>query len=41
MRILITLLLGLGAVSMAACQSADTAEVKSSQTVMVDVTGMT
>jgi hypothetical protein len=41
MRFLITLLLGFGAVSMAACKSADTAEVKSTQTVMVDVTGMT
>ena len=41
MRFMIALLLGFGAVSTAACKSADTAEVQSSMTVTVDVTGMT
>ena len=41
MRFLIALLLGFGVASVAACKSADTAEVKSTQTVTVDVTGMT
>ena len=42
MRFLIALLLGFGAASAVACKSADTtAEMKSSMTVTVDVSGMT
>ena len=41
MRFLIALLLGFGVATAVACKSADTAEMTSSMTVTVDVTGMT
>ncbi len=41
MRILLALLLGLGAVSAAACKSQPKAEMKQSETVTLAISGMT